>query len=86
LCDLGGDEVVLFGVARASPAALAAALRRTEFLATARCGPGGVVRAEVLTTSSRRDRFGGVVRASMPARPAASARTVRHAAIFTLLC
>ena len=41
LCDLGGDEVVLFGVARASPAALAAALRRTEVLATARCGPGG---------------------------------------------
>ena len=41
LCDLGGDEVVLFGVARASPAALAAALRRTEVLATARCGLGG---------------------------------------------
>ena len=41
LCDLGGEEVVLFGVARASPAALAAALRRTEVLATARCGPGG---------------------------------------------
>ena len=38
LCDLGG-EVVLFGVARASPAALAA-LRRTEVRHRA-CGPGG---------------------------------------------
>lgn len=40
LCDLGGEDVVLLGAARASPAALVVALRCTEILAAAQGGPG----------------------------------------------